>query len=87
MKTIQKKEDFLEEMTQKANQVCREEIKPLREEKEAKERIREAQGDRQDFIDSLKDGSKTLGLIEDESEELEERKRNLERDKFTLNQD
>lgn len=74
LKEIQKKENLLDEMIRKANQVSREGIKPLQEGKEleVKKTIRI-------FFDSLKDGSKTLGLIENELEELEERKKDLEK--------
>jgi len=74
LKEIQKKENLLDEMIRKANRVSREGIKPLQEGKEleVKKTIRI-------FFDSLKDGSKTLGLIENELEELEERKKDLEK--------
>lgn len=81
LKGIQKKEDLLDKMIRKANQVSREGIKPLQDEKQAKEKeLEEVKKTIRTFIDSLKDGSKTLGLIEDELEELEEKKKNLERD-------
>ena len=81
LKEIQKKETLLDKMIKRANQVSREGIKPLQEKKEAKEKeLEEVKKTIRIFIDSLKDGSKTLGLIEDELEELEEKKKNLERD-------
>ena len=81
LKEIQRKEDLLDEMIRKATQVSKDGIKPLQEEKETKEKeLEEVKKTIRTFIDSLKDGSKTLGLIEDELEELEEKKKNLERD-------
>lgn len=81
LKEIQKRKDLLDEKIRKANQVSKEGIKLLQEEKESKEKeLEKVKKTIKTFIDSLRDGSKALGLIEDELEELEEKKNNLIRD-------
>ncbi len=78
LKQINVKDDFIEMMVEKANRVSREEIIPLQEKKSKMEKeLREVSGKIRTFIESLKDGKKTLGSIEDEMEALENRKDEL----------
>lgn len=69
---IRERDDLLNKMIGRAAQISREEIKPLEIEKQAKEKeLKELKEIIRRFLDSLKDGTKTLKLIEDELEELE----------------
>ena len=81
IKEIKKKRELLEEMIEKTNRISKEDIKCLEKEKEAKEReLQQIKETIRRFIDSLKDGTKTLKLIEDELEGLEREKEELEKE-------
>jgi predicted RNase H-like nuclease (RuvC/YqgF family) len=78
---IRRKEDLLDRMIERANQISKDEIKPLEKEKQTKEKeLEEIKETIKRFLSSLKDGTKTLKLIEDELEELESRQEELERE-------
>jgi len=81
IKEIRKKRELLDEMIEKASRISKENIKSLEKEKEAKERkLQQIKETIKRFIDSLKDGTKTLKLIEDEFEKLEREKDELEKE-------
>jgi site-specific DNA recombinase len=81
IREVRRKEDLLDEMIERANQVSKDEISPLEKEKQAKEKeLEEIKETIKRFLKSLKDGTKTLKLIEDELEELESRQEELERE-------
>jgi len=81
IKEIRKKRELLEEMIERANHISKEDIEYLEKEKVVKEReLRQIKETIRKFIDSLKDGTKTLKLIEDELEKLEREKDELEKE-------
>jgi chromosome segregation ATPase len=78
---IRRKEGLLNRIIERANQVSKDEIKPLEKEKQTKEKeLEEVKETIRRFLNSLRDGTKTLKLIEDELEELESRQEELERE-------
>jgi site-specific DNA recombinase len=78
LKQVSMKDDFIEKMVNKANQVSKGEIIPLQEKKgKMEQELQEVSGKIKTFIEALKDGKKTLGAVEDEMEVLENRKDEL----------
>jgi len=81
LKEVSQNDYILQKMVEKANQISKEEVIPLEEELELKKiELETTKRTTKTFLESLKDGRKTLGIIEEELENLENHKEDLERE-------
>ena len=81
LKEISQREDVFNRVIDKANKSGQAEVKKLEQEKLQREaELKNINQSIRIFINSLKDGRKTLGMIEDELERLEKRKNEIERE-------